>query len=293
MSSTCPRCGHSASPDWEICPNCGLRKPAGRGKIRCGVCGHVNPGTYRVCSSCGADLASRPFAFLIGKAVYFKWFGVALLVAVMVSGVVRIRADVEQGADQVISFFMPTPTATATATGTPTATFTVTATPTVTPTDTPPPTATVTATSTVTPTATAVPPTAVPQALPTDTPAPTPTPRLSVPVLKSPKDGEIFVGRSQMVVLSWEPSGVLAADEWYAVRLSWSEGGVVAQRGGNNVKETSWQLPADMFWARADQETGRAYQWYVFVERVTETEEGERQGEPVSPSSEVRTFYWQ
>lgn len=101
------------------------------------------------------------------------------------------------------------------------------------------------------------------------------------------------MGPEQFVVLSWKPVGTLAADEWYAVRLSWSENGVFSQRGGNNLKETSWRIPADFYWGKADQETGRAYEWYVYVERVTEGEDGQRVGEPVSPFSETRVLYWQ
>ncbi len=87
--------------------------------------------------------------------------------------------------------------------------------------------------------------------------------------------------------------GQLAEDEWYAVRLSWAENGTFSQRGGNNLKETSWQIPADFYWGKADQESGRAYEWYVYVERVTETEDGQRVGESVSSSSETRVLYWQ
>lgn len=95
------------------------------------------------------------------------------------------------------------------------------------------------------------------------------------------------------MVLSWEPVGLLAPDEWYAVRLSWYEGGVFAQRGGNNVKETEWRIPADFYWGKADQDTGRAYQWYVYVEKVTQGADGQRIGEPVSPRSVTRLLYWQ
>jgi hypothetical protein len=112
-------------------------------------------------------------------------------------------------------------------------------------------------------------------------------------VLISPSNEEVFVGSEQLVVLSWEPVGSLSEDEWYAVRLSWSEGGVFGQRGGNNVKETSWRIPAEFFWGKADHESGRAYEWYVYVERVTETDDGQRVGEPVSDPSENRILYWQ
>jgi hypothetical protein len=111
--------------------------------------------------------------------------------------------------------------------------------------------------------------------------------------LIGPADGKIFAGQEQFVLLSWEPAGKLAEDEWYAVRLSWSENGSFSQRGGNNLKGTSWRIPADFYYGKADHETGRAYQWYVYVEQVTEMEDGQRVGEPVSPFSDTRVLYWQ
>lgn len=210
----------------------------------------------------------------------------------IVFGGMRVRPRVERGAKEVITFFMPTPTPTVTATGTPTATPTSTSTPTVTPTATPSPTST--STPTVTPTESTPTPQALPATVtPTPTATPTPAPRFPAPALIGPPDGKIFIGRDQFVVLSWSSVGALAGDEWYAVRLSWSEGGSFEQRGGNNLKETSWQIPADFYWLKADQETGRAYEWYVYVERVTETEDGQPVGEAVSPPSETWTLFWQ
>ena len=247
---------------------------------------------HQVCSGCGADLATRPFAFLLGKGKYVQRAGIALLVAGVVTGVVSIRLDVERQADQVAAFFMPTPTPTLTATGTPTHTRTPTPTPTVTATATPLPTSTATPTDTPVPTATrAVVLTRTPT--PTSTPSATPTPRFRTPELIGPPNGEIFIGRNQYVILSWESAGPLADNEWYAIRLSWSENGSFSLRGGDNVKGTAWQVPADLFYHKADQETGRAYQWYVYVERVTQSEDGQRVGEAISPPSDTRTFYWQ
>jgi hypothetical protein len=111
--------------------------------------------------------------------------------------------------------------------------------------------------------------------------------------LIGPPDGQIFTGREQYIVLRWEPAGELGENEWYAVRLSWAENGSLAQRGGNNLKEAAWQIPADFYWGKADHQTGRAYQWYVYVERVTVGENGERVGEAASPASATRTLYWQ
>jgi hypothetical protein len=111
--------------------------------------------------------------------------------------------------------------------------------------------------------------------------------------LLGPPDQQIFIGRNQMVVLAWQPAGELTANEWYAVRLSWAENGVFAQRGGDNIKDTAWRMPADAFFLKADQSTGRAYKWYVYVERVTTGADGQRVGVSVSPPSETRTFFWQ
>ena len=294
MTSRCPRCHNSIQIEWALCPTCGLPHPARQGKIKCRSCGERIQSSYRVCSACGADLEPAPFPLWPPRryAKYAKIAVIGLLVAVIVFGGIRIVSEVGRGANQVAAFFMPTLTPTATATGTATSTPTSTRTPTTTPTPTSLPSPTVTPTPT--PTETVLPTQALPAtATHTPTPTPTPTPRFLAPVLIGPPDGEILVGREQYVVLSWEPVGPLADNEWYAVRLSWSENGTLSQRGGNNLKETSWQIPADFYWGKADQETGRAYEWYVYVERVTETEDGQRVGEPVSPSSKTRELYWQ
>ncbi len=293
MTPHCPRCHTRLKTDWTLCPACGLPNPAHvAGLIRCRVCGARTPRGYRVCPSCGADLEPALFG-LMAPARYFKIAGGVLLGTAIIIGLMRIKPRVEQGADQVATFFMPTPTATPTVTRMPTSSPTPTATPTntATPTSTPTPTATPTSTPTAPEATSTRRTTSTPTATPTVTP--TPAPPFPAPALVGPDDGVIIRGRDQRVVLQWEPAGPLAADEWYAVRLSWSENGVFEQRGGNNLKETAWQIPADFFWGKADQETGRAYKWYVFVERVTETADGTKVGEPLSPPSETRTLYWQ
>lgn len=294
MLSRCPRCRSPIQVGWSLCPTCGLSHSDRHGSLKCRTCGERTSSHYEVCPFCGADLEPAPFPLWPPRR-YFGFAKTALgavLVAAIVFGLVRVRPGVERGVSQVAAFFMPTPTATPTATGTPTLTPTSTGTPTMTPTSTPTPSPTFT--PTVTPTETSPPAQILPATVtPTSTSTPTPTPRFRVPVLIGPPDGEIFAGPDQFVILSWKPAGQLAEDEWYAVRLSWAENGTFSQRGGDNLKETSWRIPAGFYWGKADQESGRAYEWYVYVERVTETEDGQRVGEPVSPSSETRVFYWQ
>jgi hypothetical protein len=294
MNSLCPRCRSPIQHEWVLCPTCGLPYTSGRRNIKCRACGERTSSSHQVCPACGNDLKAAPFPLWPPKryARFLRIAVAAILIAGIISGLVRIGPGVERGANQVAAFFLPTPTPTATATGTSTATPTTTSTPTTTPTFTPVPTST--ATPTATPTETPSPTLALPAtATPSPTPTPTPTPRFRAPVLTGPDDGAIFRGRDQFVVLSWRPAGKLAEDEWYAVRLSWSENDVVSQRGGNNLKDTTWQIPADFYYGKADQETGRAYEWYVYVEKVTETKDGQRVGEPVSPFSETRVLYWQ
>jgi len=275
-----------------LCPECGRARSRRAGGIRCGVCGQVNPRTHRVCDRCGADVERRFLAFLAPLWHVIKWAAVTVGVALVAMGFFRIRGGIEQRTNEVVSFFVATPTATPTPTNTATATPSPTLTPTATPTA--PPTATPTATGTSTSTPTSTPVVRLPAtATSTATPTATPTPRFRAPELLGPPDEQIFVGRNQLVVLAWQPAGVLEADEWYAVRLSWEENGVFAQRGGDNVREPAWRVPADAVFLEADQDTGRAYRWVVYVERVTVGADGQRVGESLSPPSEARTFYWQ
>ena len=154
MASRCPRCRSPVANDWEVCPTCGLSRPNRRDRITCRTCGARASNIYEVCPTCGADLEPAPFP-LWPPGKYLRIVGRVVLAIVILAvgagvvyGILRIRPSVEQGANQVITFFMPTPTPTPTATGTPTATSTVTRTPTSTPTSTrtPIPTATPTAT---------------------------------------------------------------------------------------------------------------------------------------------------
>ena len=99
-----------------------------------------------------------------------------------------------------------------------------------------------------------------------------------------------FHGGGSQIVLSWEAVGTLAEDEWYGLSLRFLAGGVL-QYSGTWTKETSWIVPPDLY-RRAGQ-VERAFQWDVTIMRETGAKpEGGRDGVPVAPTSETRTFYW-
>jgi hypothetical protein len=169
----------------------------------------------------------------------------------------------------------------------------------VTPTFTAQPTATRTPTVTVTPsptvTVTPVPPTETPTPLPpTETARPTatatPTPRFVAAVLLGPADQAEFSGRGTEIVLSWEPAGALQDDEWYGVSLRYTAGGGI-QYSGTWTKDTRWLVPDDVHRQAGHNERG--FEWDVTVMRQTGTKPGGgRDGVPIGPVSETRTFYW-
>jgi hypothetical protein len=182
-----------------------------------------------------------------------------------------------------LSFLIPSPTPTSTPTATPTVTRRPPYTPTATRTATP----TVTATATPTEMGSPIPETPTPP--PTPLPTATPTLVFAAPCLLGPKDGTIFIGEAEKIVLRWEPVGMLAEDEWYSVSVRYLQGGQL-RYSGHRVKENKWQLPAEFFFAKADPPE-RAYQWDVTVIRVESGPKGDI-GTDISPKSESLTFYW-
>lgn len=281
----CPNCQNPVKPDWRLCPNCGQSKPATPGPIRCRVCGRSAAGILHACPHCGANLEAKPVPYLQLSV------GV-LILAGLIFGLIQVRPTLSNRAGQVALLIdPPTVTATATNTATPTSTATSTSTATPTPTNTPTGTLIPTETPTSTPTPTETPTFAItwtPTAPATFTP--TPTPRFSKPVLLAPKSGELY-GRAQELVLRWEDMGPLGPNESYAVRMTWQQNGQVAF-GGTNVKENFWIVPPDLYWGKADEFTGRKYEWYVFVEAIT-VENGQQVGKPISEVSDRWSFLWQ
>ncbi|MCP4707428.1 MAG: hypothetical protein GY869_02285, partial [Planctomycetes bacterium] len=81
-------------------------------------------------------------------------------------------------------------------------------------------------------------------------------------------------------------------NEWYAVRMVWQEQGQPSF-GGHNLKDDFWLVPPDLYWGLADEFTGREYEWFVFIEKITTDENGQQIGKPVSEVSERASFLWQ
>jgi len=263
--------------------------------IRCRNCGTPSPSHLQVCATCGANLEPKSFP------VFRLSMGV-IAVMILYFGYTQLTPIVAQTSQEVANLInppteTPTPTSTHTPTLMPTPsptstpTQTATGTPTHTPSPTTSPTPSLAPTNTTTPTSTATP------AGPTHTPAPptpTPTPTLrfeSIAII-GPEKGEHFE-REKQVVLEWEPIGPLGKDEWYAVRMTWTQEGEAAY-GGTNTRDTFWVVPPERYYGLADLETSRAYEWHVFVEKaVLDETSNTTVNRPISARSETRTFYWE
>jgi LysM repeat protein/predicted nucleic acid-binding Zn ribbon protein len=135
-------------------------------------------------------------------------------------------------------------------------------------------------TATPTPTMTAAP-----------TLSPTPGPAYPAPALLSPPEGAAFSGADTTILLTWASVGILEEDEWYVVQIT---------RLGSRLKQapliwtqaTSCRVPADLHIAGLD--PAPRFTWQVTVMQHTDTrEDGTWTGQPLSPSSGMRTFSWQ
>lgn len=285
----CPNCREPMLPGQQICSHCGYNQHPKSKTIRCSVCSRKANAVLLVCPHCGSNLEP--------KTLPVMQFGFAGIVIIgLIFGWMQWGAAVSNSAEQVALLVNP-PTPTPTFTVTPTPTATLTATPTLTPTPTPSPTPTSTFTPTPTPTATLTPtPTNTPvPGAPTNTPTPTvtptPTPKFGKPVALGPSNGKLF-GRDEELILRWENMGPLAENEFYAVRLIWQQDGQPAY-GGNNLKESFWVVPPDIYWGLADEFTGRRYEWYVYIEEIITDENEQQVGRPASDVSDTSYFLWQ
>ena len=124
--------------------------------------------------------------------------------------------------------------------------------------------------------------------VPTWTPTPGPDNR---PVeLLAPADEAVFEGPNAVILLNWASVGILDKDEWYVVRLRWTD----SEEGQPLffwTKATSWRMPASLYVSGLDQP--QRWRWRVLVVRRTSVaDNGMWLGEEFRPGSDARVFHW-
>ncbi len=133
-------------------------------------------------------------------------------------------------------------------------------------------------------------PTPVPTPTPRPTPTSTPGPPYAAPDLLDPAEGEVFRGEEADIVLNWASVGILAADEWYILRLRLMSTPVY-QHPSVWTKVTSWRVPASLH--PPMEAESHLFRWDVTVVRHTGTRpDGKPDGIAISPMSTTRSFFW-
>jgi LysM repeat protein len=136
-------------------------------------------------------------------------------------------------------------------------------------------------------------PTATPRPRVTPTPTalpPTPAPHLPAPILIGPGDKASSTGEAEQILLQWNAVPGMSADDKYQVLISWYD--EFGER-----REYYWFTPSieqrvpTWLWGKARQPE-RQYQWSVRAAQLSTDGQGGELIIPLSPDSEIRTFYW-
>lgn len=238
---------------------------ASRKRARCRACGQRVAYGLNICPHCGRNpqyfhtrWRATLLSLLAGVAV-----GLALLPVAPHPDAIELAFG---PSDTPMPAFRVPPTFT------PTATLAPTATPTASPSATP--TAPATAIQTRPANATN-PPTA------TSTATPPPRPTVAPPRLVSPKDQDVFASADDQPTLQWE--GTLQDRQQFEVRVRYIDQNSNPQLTSNRLRETRWPIPSQLFYRQISPSL-RAIQWDVVIL--------DGDGNAVSPTSEVRLFYW-
>lgn len=130
-------------------------------------------------------------------------------------------------------------------------------------------------------------PTPVPTPTPRPTSTPTPGPPYQAPVPLRPADDQIFHGDEEPIMLAWTSVGILGDDEYYLVHMRYMVDDEAVAEWSEWRKDTGWRVPSEL--QPPSEARSHLFRWDVTVMR--RTGEGS-EGEPLSPTSEVRSFYW-
>ncbi|TET52757.1 MAG: LysM peptidoglycan-binding domain-containing protein, partial [Anaerolineales bacterium] len=130
--------------------------------------------------------------------------------------------------------------------------------------------------------------TPIPTATPTVDPGatPTPIPLYPAPALLYPRDGAVFEGPDESIVLQWTSVALLADDEWYSLQLFSPNGGTISETV--RTRATSWRVPDDLMDSDGDGQTA----WEVVVVRESQDHRGAPLYNEAGVVSLVRTFTW-
>jgi tetratricopeptide (TPR) repeat protein/predicted Ser/Thr protein kinase len=112
--------------------------------------------------------------------------------------------------------------------------------------------------------------------------------RFAAPVPVGPESESVFGGEFAVIELEWEPIGGLAADEYYDVTVMHFVGDE-PRYWGAPLEETSWQVPIEAGFGVAGEDR---FYWWVTVRKANTAPGGDELDLPLSPASEVQTFYW-
>jgi hypothetical protein len=108
--------------------------------------------------------------------------------------------------------------------------------------------------------------------------------------LLSPQNGQVFSARDS-IVLSWQPVGQLAPDEYYVPTVAYLRFGETWYDETPWSKQPSWDMSSHRYLLELSDDG--SFRWAVRVMRRTGiNNEGKPEGTARSPLSEVRTLEW-
>ena len=112
--------------------------------------------------------------------------------------------------------------------------------------------------------------------------------KYAAPTVIGPPNEALFQGEYTVIMLEWEPVGVLAGDEYYDVTVMHLVGGEPRYWGGP-VRETQWQVPVE---AGLSEAANDRFFWWVTVRRADTAPGPDQLDQALSPRSDGRTIYW-